>query len=243
MTRSAPTVAVVLLITLTGCTGALAGDEGLPGGATLDSVEYPDGYDEDGITNATEVFETQQDVLRYEGATVTVTQNSSDSEFASTVRIDADARRIHGVSERDDGTDRETYYEDETEYTHTGDGVTADYASTYERSVRYAVGGHIATVRSFNFTATEVTAVRGTTVIRYDVTGIDRANATVDPEDVERVDGTLLVDQEGRIHRFAYEVTIDDGIESETYRMTYDAKEFGATSVDRPDWVEDHRSG
>lgn len=242
MTRSAPVIVTAALLVLAGCTGTLAGDAGLEAGASLDQMEYPDGYGETGVDNTTQAIATHKDELVADGGVVTVDRNGTGSEYDRTVRIDADAERVYSNSTRNGEAYGEEYYENDTKYSQRPDVESVyDEDETYREAVESTDRYELRTIRTFNWTTTDATVIHGTPVFRYEVTGVDYQEINVPPEDVERVNGTLLVDEDGRIHRFTYDVTIDRDDGEERYRMTYEVDSHGDVMVERPEWVAEYQ--
>lgn len=242
MTRSAPVIVTAALLVLAGCTGTLAGDAGLEAGASLDQMEYPDGYEESGINNTTAAITTHQDELAADGGIVTITRNGSEREYERTVRIDADAERIHSVSAEDGESREEMYYENGTRYNFDADNEDVyDHEMTYDSQVGVSGRYVLTTADTFNWTAVNATVIDGTAVIRYEITGVDHSEVSISPEQIEWVNGTVLVDQSGRIHRFSYDISLTRDGEQRRYVLTYEVDSYGDVTVDRPDWVEEYR--
>lgn len=232
-------LATALLLLIAGCSGApLDGGEGLNAGApSLAEFEYPDGYDEDGVSNATVAIETHRERLAATGGVVNSTRTfGGDESVTAILRIDGEEELVYNVRRRGDDVRRETFYRDGTLYRHAdGDVRTVD--STYEEATERARVDPIRTVDALNFTAAGTAVVDGTVAVRYEVTGVDRRVVDV-ADDVESVSGELVVDEEGRVHRFEYRITIDESDGPVTYTGTYEAT-YGETAVEEPDWVVD----
>ncbi|NHN48223.1 hypothetical protein G9464_11500 [Halostella sp. JP-L12] len=233
-------LATALLLLIAGCSGApLDGGEGLNAGApSLAEFEYPDGYQEEGIPNATAALETHRERLAATGGVVNATRSfGEDGGTASTLRIDAERERIYSRQHRDDEIQREAFYRDGTLYRHYDDHVrTSDV--TYEEANDRAQVGPLRTVDALNFSAAGTTVVDGTPAVRYEVTEVDRRVVDV-ADDVESVSGELVVDEAGAVHRFEYRITIDEDGESRTYAGTYEVESYGETTVEAPDWMEE----
>lgn len=242
MRRYAPVIVTTVLLVLAGCTGTFAGDEGLDASDSLDQMEYPDGYDETGINNTTKAIATHDDELVAAGGVVTVNGNTSESEFSGTIRIDADAERVYSNSSRNGESVGEMYYEDGTRYNLGSDGEdVSEDDQTYREAIESSDVDVSRLVNTFNWTAVNATAVHETPVIRYEITDVDQREVIIPAEDIDQVNGTLLVDENGRIHRFSYDLTVDQDGEQRRYRRTYEVDSYGDVTVERPDWVEEYR--
>lgn len=234
-------LATALLFLIAGCSGApLDGGEGLNAGApSLAEFEYPDGYDEDGVSNATLALETHYERLAATGGVVNATRTYDGGEAERTlVRVDADDERVYSTRKRNGETVRESFYRDGTTYHRSDDDYDDVFtrATTYRDAVRDA--GPLRSVEALNFSAVGTTVVDGTAAVRYEATGIDRRTVDI-ADDVESLSGELVVDEDGRVHRFEYRIVIDDGNGPEMFTGTYEVESYGETTVDEPDWVAD----
>ena len=234
-------LATALLLLIAGCSGApLDGGEGLNAGApSLAEFEYPDGYGEDGVSNATLALETHSEGLAATGGVVNATRTYDGGEADRTVvRVDADDERVYSTRKRDGETVRESFYANGTMYRRSSDDHddVLTRATTYRNAVDDV--GPLRSVEALNFSAVGTTVVHGTPAVRYEATGVDRRAVDV-ADDVESLSGELVVDEDGRVHRFEYRIVIDDGDGPETFTGTYEVESYGETTVDVPDWVED----
>ena len=234
-------VGVAMLLVVAGCSGApLDGDEGFDAEVpSLAEFDYPDGYGEDGPENATRALDVHYERFAAEGGVVRATRNTSRSSYESVLRVGADRERLFAAVRFGDYRRTETYYADGTEYqwqSRSGEVYPAD--KTFARSVADA-SSPLGVAAVLNFTAADTATANGVPVVRYEATGVRADAATVDPADVESVTATLLVDETGLVHEFAYEVVIEreDGVRSFSGR--YEVESIGSVRVEKPDWAED----
>jgi len=231
MRRQIALVAVVALVALAGCSGVLtdgATDGGPSDGTeseqapTLESVTYPDGYDQDGINNASRALATHDaaiaDAEGYElSATMRAGSGDDAQELVMTSTVDNEAGTEFSTLELAGSV--EVYRAaDGSTYTRIDDGSNVQYeTSRPDRYTRLTLSQFESTLGDADLSATSVSRDGSTTLITYS------GDAGIE----------LIVDTEGRIHS----LSIEDGDVRADFTFDY-----GSVTVQEPNWLDDAKS-
>lgn len=94
-----------------------------------------------------------------------------------------------------------------------------------------------------NFTVANVESANETTRVTLTANSVENETALLKtlPDGAERVtsyEGEAVVDGQGRIHSFTATVEYVIQGQKETYEVTYEIRQIGDVSVQRPDWVD-----
>lgn len=235
MRRQIAIVAVVALVALAGCGGVLTDDgatdspdddpanESEPDQApTLESVAYPDGYDQEGISNASRALSTHDAAIAeaagYElSATLRVSSGNETQELVMTSTVDNEAGTEYSTLELS-GSVAVYRAADGSTYTRIDDGSNVQYATSQPESyARLTMSQFESSLADANLSATSVSQDGETTLITYS------GDAGIE----------LVVDTEGRIHS----LTIEEG----DVRADF-AFDYGSVTVEEPDWLDDAKS-
>ncbi|GAA0668157.1 hypothetical protein ACFQDG_08795 [Natronoarchaeum mannanilyticum] len=231
MRRQIALVAVVALVALAGCGGVLtdggatdspddgSANESEPDQApTLESVAYPDGYDRDGISNASRALSTHDAAISeaagYElSATMRVDSGDETQELVMTSTVDNEAGTEFSTLELS-GSVAVYRAADGSTYTRIDDGSNVQYESSQPDSyARLTMSQFESSIADANLSATSVSREGSTTLITYS------GDAGIE----------LVVDTEGRIHS----LTIEEG----DVRADF-AFDYGSVTVEEPDWLD-----
>lgn len=106
----------------------------------------------------------------------------------------------------------------------TADEVVDDFFETIE-------GWMLEAIDEYDGTQT----IASGTVHEY---GVSDPDTRVVPGDVDG-DGTILIDEDGRIHRYRTTMTNEDGDFDLEVEISAEFSGFGETTVDEPEWVDD----
>lgn len=248
--------AVSCLVVLAGCSGALTGSSGADE-PTLEDASYPAGVSDDG-TNLSALSATHAAELNGSSFTldVDVTQNASTGNQSMTNRSmamhaavgpDRDNVRVNvsGASQS-----MSAYTTAEKRYLRMATDSGVVYRAT-ERSpdavklVSSSYSGtsyfdRFGTQAGANFTPTGVREVNGTTLI---VLEADGSNVSVEGgANVTHYDATILVDEQGVVHRF--ETTVESERDGTTVRISFTMtiSDVNGTAVEEPPWLDEARN-
>ena len=241
--------AVSCLVALAGCSGALSDATG-GAGPTLDDVSYPDGVSENG-TDAAALADGHRTALENESFTLSMelSQNSSmgnqSVQMDAAVGADRDDVRANVSALRQQVS---MYLTSEKQYTKT----TVDNRSMYRvqnrtpRGMQFVPASYTGAryVEQFasnvSFQPTGVREVDGTKLIvlranESAVTAPDRVNVT-------EYNGTLLVDEQGLVHRFDVQVTTEQDGQRAAVGFSFEISDVGETTVEEPNWLDEAKN-
>lgn len=214
--------------------------------------QYPAGFSESGVTNATAATVGHRDaLLDAHNYSISYVANVTEDDRTSTVefleRVDADGHRVYL---RYDVTGSGT-----TVYYYLNDTVYAKRDPPGEDNTRYAnesrnfsigrfTGARFVSPMTFNVTYGEATEVKvgGVRGYRYRSTAVDGAAAVlgrnVTDDQLRNFSATLVVDRHGIVRFVRYRATIDtdDGTRSVSVRIRVLA--VNATPVPEPGWID-----
>lgn len=235
-------VALTVLLVL----GAVAGCAGEPtqGAPDPETVEYPDGFGPEGITDSERAYETH--VQSLDGpyrATFQLRQTDARGTVstAGNVTVRPEDRRSHVEVEQTAATETEgyeRYHVDEEVYERISRSQNSTYereTATFSRPVYTDRETFLEMLGDLSLTATDVRVENGTERVVYRVTNVSgsRMGSTT-----EAANGTVVVDSEGTIRSMnvSFSQTVS-GIERETtfrYAVTTDAE----VRIEEPRWTD-----
>ena len=239
MRRHLAIVAVVVLVALAGCSGAMPGDDSSPNdepndadqAPTLETVAYPDGYAQTGLTNASQALATHDaaiaDAAGYRAsASIRVDAGDETQELVLNSTVDNDAGTE--FSRLDLAGSVEVYRTaNGSTYTRIDDGSNVQYvASRPDAYAQVSIAQFESTLSATNLTATSVSQEGSTTLLTYAGDGSIEGSGDVSIE--------LVVDTEGRIHS----LSIDQGAD---VSADFDF-EYGSVTVEQPTWLDDAKA-
>ncbi|WP_135823398.1 DUF7537 family lipoprotein [Halorussus ruber] len=265
--RALQLVAVCCLVALAGCSGALTGggnttnptsaanatnatDAG--SGPTLDDVSNPPGVSANG-TDLAELSSAHAAALNGSSFTLAfdVSQNSSASNrsMGATAAVGPDRRNVH-VTVSGANQSMETYATAEKRYLRVATGDRVDYraanrtndkpkllSSTYTGTTyldRFA--GQV----SANFTPTGVRQVDGETLVVLRANGSDVS--APGETNVTDYNATILVDEQGVVHRFEASARTERGDKWVRNAATMTISDVNETTVGEPAWLDEARN-
>ncbi|WP_137284270.1 DUF7537 family lipoprotein [Halorussus salinisoli] len=241
-------LAISCLVALAGCSGALTGDGGA-GEQSLEDVSYPAGVSENG-TNVSALGESHTEALNGSSFALglDVNQSSSQSNRSTALRAAVGPNRDNvRMNVSDTKRAMELYTTAEQRYLRIG----TDGDATYQTSERTSDGTSLvpssysgasyldrfAGQVGANFTPTGVRDVDGTTVVVLRADGSDVS--APDGTNVTDYNATILVDEQGVVHRF--EASIRTGRDDAASRIsvTMTVSDVGETAVEEPTWLDE----
>lgn len=247
-TRPLALVGHVLLVALAGCS-VLNGDAPTTDSGALDGVAYSPGAAPAGFENASQVLREHQarlatdsyqieyaltQVLPEGVANTSTVVASNESQRRLRERTTLPGRSIDQCNDGDQ-RHRKVKIGNSTSYdTQPVNGSTSDVHYEGARP-----GPLLATIVSAgNFTATGTDTVAGRSVITYNSTEL-RANATGQlPDEVDRFDASVSIDEAGRIREAT--MTASGRINNVEVLTSQEFQTVGVgdVTVSRPDWVD-----
>lgn len=264
MRRRLAILAVVALVALAGCSAitpddASGGDGIRDGGAdgndtpestdvraTVETVDYPTGYDESGVVDSAAAVRAHDEAVQSaEGfrfaadVTITVPNRSGDGPdermaFDLETVVDNEAGTEYSRAEFD-GNATETYRtSDGVLYTRNEVGGDVWYRQESSGSVsEFTLSDFEAAIASVDLEPRSVETDGSTTLITYAGDEIDDPNGEFGNVDNASVE--LVVDTKGRIHEFAVESSAADGPDLD---VSF-AFEFESVTVEEPAWLDE----
>lgn len=249
MRRTVAVLAVVALVALAGCSALPVGGDDASNDAesndeapTLESVAYPDGYDQSGVTDTQAALDSHNastaDAAGFHlSASMRATVDTSDGEETRTLSLERTVDNAAGTEysrlELSQGSSETYRTADGQVYVRIDDGSNVAYdTSRPEAASTVSVANFRGVFDSAAFTADSVRTEGETTLITY------TADELRDGDDaVENVSAELVVDTEGRIHSLSisYDVTNGADIDAE---FVFDYRD---TTVEQPDWLDEAR--
>jgi flagellin FlaA/flagellin FlaB len=252
------TIVIAALVAVAGCTSGMledpSGTNEDPSGTdsstnkTLDDLSLPDGTSEEAVENGSALAAAHTSALSETGYTVEVTallssgQESENSTYV--VRRDTETGELYQRVVQESGGDEQrrfAYANATATYEKRGtDSPSYDVnrdTTSDDQATNNVVNAVETLVPAGNWTDPSVVSVDGQTLVEYDFAGIPSDAEFFQPETVTNASGSLLVDQQGVVHRVTLNVTQErDGTVSET-DIDYRVAELGDVSVEKPDWV------
>ena len=220
---------------------------------TATSTPYPPGYGGEGVTDprramdahATTLVATDGFVMRINGTLL----NDSDAvvRTVSGLGMEAPTREVYSETQVVGQGIVARYYNDSTVYERLrdpdGDERYRSREADYELSQFVARGVVLPALSNVTWGAAEEVTVNGSTRYRYRATDFENPalllGGTVQREDVDGFEGTLLVDEDGAVRRLQYEVTVT--VDGERRRLVLDlnlSSVEGETEVNPPPWKD-----
>lgn len=247
--RALQLFAVSCLVALAGCSGALSGGDA---GPTLEDASYPAGVSDNG-TDLAALSDAHAEALNGSSFALSldVSQNSSASNRSMAVDAavgpDRDEVRVN-VSGANQSM--ATYATSETRYLQVTAGDRTNYRAT-ERSdsalrllpssysgVEYL--GRFGGQAGANFTPTGVREVDGTTLIVLEANGSDAS--APEGANLTDYDATVLVDEQGVVHRFEASARTEQGGNWVRSSVTMTISGVNETTVSEPAWLDEARN-
>ncbi|WP_327051737.1 DUF7537 family lipoprotein [Halomicrococcus gelatinilyticus] len=259
--RIAISIVLVALVAVAGCTSGPSGDSsGTDSPATngttatttttktLDDLSFPDGATDEGVENGSALAATHVERLSDTGYEVEVTASySAESESGTStyvVRRDAETGEMYQRTARKSNGDERgefAYANDTATYTKRGTDDPSWDVNTRRTSDDVADNNVVMAAESIlpmgNWTDPSVVSADGQPFVEYELDGIAPEPELIDADTVTNASGTLLVDQQGVVHRLTLTIAQErDGTESQT-NYEYHVKKTGDVTVEQPDWV------
>ena len=250
----AATVALTALLLLAGCTGGtpLGGSGSADGHAvSLASVQYPAGVTNESV-DAKTVSQGHEAALANRSLTFhlqlnqTVGGNSRSGIIVEKTTGDGSPMwtraRMPGASGIP--VERVVYQRGDKRFERTTVNGNTSYRVT-TRPPSFGIGAPSPsgsrlvnqTLSIAQFTPTRAESVNGTTLVVLTASKSDVSDAV--NGNVSRFDASMTIDQEGVVHSFQYNVTMNQGGQrmsvSESARLT----NIGSTTVPRPNWLDE----
>lgn len=239
MRRFAVLFAVVLVVVLAGCGGLIGDDtaDGVESAAANGDIEFPDGYDEQGLADIDAAADAHDTAAGAADALDVWIETSQSGEQSFTVEQRQQVDRTRGVALADrssNGNERQSYQtEDGTVYVRDAGPDSVRYRVEEER-----LDDFVPDVR--NFLALfegvtlqhEQTEHEGTAVIAYELDG--DATTTIDGETFDLNEASIVVDEQGRIHALSVTALSDGTEQSISVEFAY-----GPVAIEEPNWLED----
>ena len=262
--RTILVVAVVLSLSLAGCSALPMWDDGGPpadgtptvgdgvptadpggeGGAGPDA-DYPDGYGPNGVEDAETALTGHMDALEAtDGYTFTYDALIQQGDSETAIGLVNHADNADGVGyEVQNLPDSAVvaYYEDDTRYLRVEQGDDVRYNSTefaYSMS-RFSGFQYVGPLLdNVEYADAEVIETEEGTFYHYVGEEVTDPSAIlqeeVDEERVDRFDVALVVDEDGVVRHANFVVEADRNI-----TVTMDVGEIDATDADRPEWYDE----
>lgn len=244
--RTAALLGVAVLVGLAGCAGVL------PGGS--DDTDYPAGTGPDGVTNVSTLLSTHQDRLaadsyriRYEGLyaqpgglannTAIVASNATQERQLETTYLPGwegvsfrnASRAVSRISQGNQTTYDTATLGGSFDARHRSGASPAELLTTVVSAGDYAVN--------------ETESRDGRTHVTFKTT-TPVANASGQlPDEVQRFNATLQVDEDGRIWRAELFATGRTNGTEEVFYQEYRTLDAGGVTVPRPGWVDQATDG
>lgn len=263
MTRSTLlTVAVVLSLSLAGCSALPMWDDGgssVPGtetdgvptpdpggeGGTGPEADYPDGYGAGGVDDPEAAMSAHLSALGdSEGFVFTydalIREGDSETSIGVVNQADNADRVGYEIQNRPDRT-LVTYFEDDRAYTRQERGGDVTYNVTdYEYDMARFTGYQFVAplLASVEYRDAEVVETDEGTFYHYVAEEVtDPASVLrnrVDEERIDRFDVALVVDEQGVVRHANFVVEAD-----RTITVSMDVGEIDSTDAERPDWFDE----
>ena len=237
--REVALAALLVLGLLAGCAGEPDTDAPDP-----ESVDYPDGFGQEGITDTETASETHRQSLE-EPYRVAFRLRQIDARGAVTttgnVSVRPDDRRYHvEVDQRAATKTRgyERYYVDDAVYVRTSSAQESEYEQrneSFSRPVYADRETFVTMLADLSLNATEVRVENGTELVVYRVTNVSspRMGSTT-----EAANGTVVVDTTGTIRSINISFTrTSQGMDRET-TFRYDVTTEADVEIERPGWID-----
>lgn len=228
-----PAIALVSCILVAGCAGVGPTDQQPPTPeATVETVTYPSGWSQTGITNLSAALQTHAVTVRNtsRSSRLVTTNGDRNRTIVRTYDADAGTAELRFVDTEFD-TDIHVYYDDTGvyEYDHTTGDVEQRPDEEWTPASVATHEGLRRPLAELELTATETVTVAGRTAVNYTVTGIRNPGAV--PADA--ASGHIIVAETGVIA--AYNIT--RGNDEFTRQTSYEVSEYGEATVSRPAWM------
>lgn len=243
-TRTLAVVGFAALLVLSGCS-AIGGQSS---DSDLESASYPEGTSPDGITNASQVLRAHQTQLAQDsyrlqfnltyargdqtGASSTVV-SSNQSQQRQLLVADLPGRHVTNFATPSTLSSRirlggDTSYQrqevgDSMEQLHRQGASTGPLLQTI--------------VASGNYTANSTGTIQGHPVVWFTASSTRTDPAGQIPDQIERYNASLAIDEQGRIWRATMQVAGTSDGTGIASRQEYETVATGDVTVERPTWL------
>lgn len=246
--RTLWSLALVVLVALAGCSsGPLGGSPGDAAPQSVDDLSLPDGASPDAVENASALAAAHTQRLSERGYEVRLSVALSGAGESRNrtylVRRDADSRALYQrVVRGANGTPVVAYVNETASYQKQGvadPSYDVDTATTSDGGPTAVAKAPESLVPLGEWTDPSAVSRDGQTLVRYDLDGISPDAQFVDADQVSNASGSLLVDQQGVVHRVALNVTRERDGATSTARYEYRVTDLGDVAVEKPEWVSE----
>lgn len=224
---------------------------------TRTPAPYPPGYGESGVVDADRavqahtngVLDRESFIVEFNGTALT---NDSLASINAVQAANLSTERAYTITRVGGRGTTTQYYENGTVYVRTdpvGENDTRYTTSETTFRAREFTGIQQVEplVRNVDYGQPERVSRPGGTFFRYtssNVTDVEPIlGERVDRENVTDIRVGIVVGPSGIVHRSAYEATVQRGDETLRLAVEVNVLGFRSTTVDRPDWFEEARSG
>lgn len=252
---------VVVLVLLSGCSAVLDGGNGNGNGTAADvtptpapaSFDYADGYGQDGVTDGQAAVDSHESALIDHGSyagtyTYRINQSAGMTNVEVENSVDFDAEQGYQRVDVDDpryNAEVEVYRNSTTRHERSEfDNRTSLNRS--EQAFEPTDLTAIDPVRPLLLNVSEYEASmgerNGDTVIVYEkpsAEGVDSFYGINESANITSFSATLAVDSDGIVRSSEYELEYTTRGEERVLTVQYSLSEFGETTLDRPEWVDE----
>lgn len=251
-------IALAAMIALAGCSGILGdGNQTTTPEETTteapETVNYPDGFNETGVTNTTEATKNHLNGFEDAGSWHVV----YDAEFNQEGQDAVTVRETRTVEVTENETQELTtvdapnaQQEMFANATHTYRMMTQENQSFYsfqKQGMNTARSTYsdmfVSFLGSIDYEQQSTSEQDGQTFITYEGVELTEDNQLEQGnQTVENLQSTLVVDEEGLIHEFTFEgdVVQDDGTNQVSFSVTF--SDVGSATVDEPAWLDEAKN-
>ncbi len=229
------TLLLAVALLLAGCSALPVTDQQTPTAQpTVENFSYPSGWSQTGITNIAVALRTHDETVENVSrkSRWVIIQGDYNRTVVRTFDADAGTAAMRFVDTEFE-TDRHVYYSANGvyEYDRTTGELDQRPDEDWEPSRVATHEGIQRPLLHLEINATEIVSVKGTTAVRYTVTGIRRPDSAIS----NTATGHIVVAEEGYIAEY----NITRGNDEFTRQTLYDVSEFGNAKVSRPAWLPD----
>lgn len=255
MKRALAVVALGLVVVVAGCGGGGTATPQSPAASSTPSaagdVTYPPGVTDEGVTDPAALLSAHRSGLSGQslrvaiGYEVTANGTGQRANFSGRVDPSSDRALLH-VSVADGRAD---YYAEGNEtYARQVVGGETTYRSDVDApglsGQRLGSDQFVeSALRTANFTPSGTVTRDGTELVELVVTDVQRQFASAGRNATRTVEGRLLVDEDGVVRHVTVRATVETAAGGRyEYGVEVHLAGVGATTVERPDWLDEARS-
>jgi hypothetical protein len=224
---------------------------------TSSGPDYPDGYGQLGVTNATvaasshvESLASRQSFIVSTAATVLRENGTTRVQQLQSVDIRQD-RALIAVNDSD-SVQRTSYFADGTRYLRVnppGENNSRYNVSDASFDPRGFTGATFVApaLEGVTYGTANVTETGNGTFFGYSATSVNRSafpllfGPSINASNVTDFDAGFVVDEEGIVRRMSYQATVDRGDETLVVDVRLETSSIDEVSVSEPTWVEEAR--